>query len=317
MTVKEKLVQARDLIKEKRYDEARSILKQVDHPMATEWLNKIDMLAPAPAGKNTGGNRRSKPESTAVSSTQNTAETTHLGSVVKEYGVNGADVIRRLVLSVLSIPVLFAMLQFRPREFALSIDTAILVAIPLLFIGGMLWMLLPGLATIIANPKITVYSNGLTRSGFSGLKTWTWQQLEAVKGGLTNNKIYGITLYVTGKFDFIAEGKPAFDISNLTQDVYGAYSVINQFIVKTQTPILLARWKRGETLKFIAMEVRADGLHFGRDHLPLNDIGEVTANKRFIFINRRNGKVWMRFALDVAYNPWVFMEVVNTIARGA
>jgi hypothetical protein len=37
---------AREFIKEKRYAEARTILKTIDHPTATEWLQKIDRLDP-------------------------------------------------------------------------------------------------------------------------------------------------------------------------------------------------------------------------------------------------------------------------------
>lgn len=322
MTVKEKLVQARDLIKAKRYDEARVILNQVDHPMATEWLNKIDMLAPAPVAKRTkrsGADSRTEPDAigTGVSGTG----AANLGTVVKSFGVNGGDLTRRFVLSIVGIPVMFALASFWPRAFTLDPETAIRVAVPLFTLAGFLMIVIPALGAVIGNPKITVYTNGLTHSGFSGLKTWTWGELEAVKGGLTDQRIYGITLYTTGKQEFFAAGKPVFNISSLTQDVHGAYSLINQFMVKTHAPQLITRWKRGETLKFMAMEVRPDGLHFGRDYLPLNDIGEVTTQRlgkqNYILIHRGHGNVWKRFPLESAYNPWVFMEVVNTIARGA
>jgi hypothetical protein len=41
-------IQARELIKEKRYDEARAILRGIDHPRAREWLAKLDQLTPPP-----------------------------------------------------------------------------------------------------------------------------------------------------------------------------------------------------------------------------------------------------------------------------
>ena len=43
---KQKLLAARELIKEKNYDEARAILKTIDHPTAKEWLAKLDRIAP-------------------------------------------------------------------------------------------------------------------------------------------------------------------------------------------------------------------------------------------------------------------------------
>lgn len=43
----ERLAQARDLIKAKRYQEARQVLKVIaDHPTARTWLAKLDEIAP-------------------------------------------------------------------------------------------------------------------------------------------------------------------------------------------------------------------------------------------------------------------------------
>src|SRR5688572_6498153 len=44
---KVKMQAASELIKEKRYDEARALLEQVDHPTAREWLHKLDQLSPS------------------------------------------------------------------------------------------------------------------------------------------------------------------------------------------------------------------------------------------------------------------------------
>src|SRR5258708_1944031 len=40
----QKMIEARDLIKNKRYAEARKILETVDHPKAKEWLTKLDEI---------------------------------------------------------------------------------------------------------------------------------------------------------------------------------------------------------------------------------------------------------------------------------
>lgn len=40
------MLQARELILQKRFDEARAILRQVDHPAAAAWLEKLDKIAP-------------------------------------------------------------------------------------------------------------------------------------------------------------------------------------------------------------------------------------------------------------------------------
>lgn len=38
---KDKMTKARELIKAKRYDEARRVLRGVKHPKAAEWLEKL------------------------------------------------------------------------------------------------------------------------------------------------------------------------------------------------------------------------------------------------------------------------------------
>ena len=43
---KQAFAQARQLIHEKRYREARSVLERIDHPKATEWIMRVDSLAP-------------------------------------------------------------------------------------------------------------------------------------------------------------------------------------------------------------------------------------------------------------------------------
>jgi hypothetical protein len=42
--------EARYLIKQRRYDEARSILRTVSHPVARQWLTKLDTIAPEQRG---------------------------------------------------------------------------------------------------------------------------------------------------------------------------------------------------------------------------------------------------------------------------
>jgi hypothetical protein len=44
----DKMDSAKNLIQQKRYDEARQILAEVDHPLATKWLQKLDELQSAP-----------------------------------------------------------------------------------------------------------------------------------------------------------------------------------------------------------------------------------------------------------------------------
>lgn len=44
---KAKMVAARELIKEQRYNEARALLSGVQHPKAYEWLAQLNRIAPA------------------------------------------------------------------------------------------------------------------------------------------------------------------------------------------------------------------------------------------------------------------------------
>lgn len=45
-TVKEQMQQAQKLIQAKQYNEARAILRKINHPKAREWEKRLDMIAP-------------------------------------------------------------------------------------------------------------------------------------------------------------------------------------------------------------------------------------------------------------------------------
>jgi hypothetical protein len=63
MDTREQLAKARELIQARRFDQARALLQQIDHPKATEWLVKLDEVAPqkrkAAKKKSSGGGMRS------------------------------------------------------------------------------------------------------------------------------------------------------------------------------------------------------------------------------------------------------------------
>ncbi len=62
------LIEARDLIKAKRYDEARRLLKKLDHPTATSWLQTLDTIAPENAKTSAKAAPTAKPISTTSTS---------------------------------------------------------------------------------------------------------------------------------------------------------------------------------------------------------------------------------------------------------
>ncbi len=45
-TIRDQMLQAQELIHQKRYDEARAILEQIDHPKAHQWLARLNEVAP-------------------------------------------------------------------------------------------------------------------------------------------------------------------------------------------------------------------------------------------------------------------------------
>jgi hypothetical protein len=42
------MTKARDLIRAKKYNQARRVLETVDHPLAEKWLDRLDEIAPDP-----------------------------------------------------------------------------------------------------------------------------------------------------------------------------------------------------------------------------------------------------------------------------
>ncbi len=63
---KQRMLVAKDFINEKKYAEARAVLKTVEHPKAKEWLAKLDQIAPEKR-KHSGVNVASSSEPTPSS----------------------------------------------------------------------------------------------------------------------------------------------------------------------------------------------------------------------------------------------------------
>jgi hypothetical protein len=58
-SVKEQLQEARDLIQDERYNEARRILRKIDHPTAQKWLDQLDTLEGKRGRASSGSRSRS------------------------------------------------------------------------------------------------------------------------------------------------------------------------------------------------------------------------------------------------------------------
>lgn len=82
MSEKEDMLRARDLIKAKRYDEARAILTTIDHPTARDWLDKISQLNSDPVVQPTVYADWQQPESTAVEATRSHSRLPVLGVIL-------------------------------------------------------------------------------------------------------------------------------------------------------------------------------------------------------------------------------------------
>src|SRR5258706_15999809 len=89
---REKMLEARQLISEKRYAEARRVLEAIDHPTARQWLQKLDEIESRPTA--------SKPA--LRPSAPNDNQATNDKSAEKA-GSNSTKLILALVASLLAI----------------------------------------------------------------------------------------------------------------------------------------------------------------------------------------------------------------------
>lgn len=76
MDTKAVLTTASELIREKRYREARAMLVKLDHPVAEQWINKIDALLAKEASTSAVAPTRAKTTSTTSVATPQSAKTT-------------------------------------------------------------------------------------------------------------------------------------------------------------------------------------------------------------------------------------------------
>ncbi len=87
-STKEQMLKARELIKAKKYDEARAILNKINHPTAKEWLAKLDNITPS--------KKSAKPGSASSKGSKKSASKASSGST-------GRGLLLRVVVLVLII----------------------------------------------------------------------------------------------------------------------------------------------------------------------------------------------------------------------
>lgn len=304
MSVKEQMTHARQLIGEKRYAEARAILQQLDHPIAQEWLQKLDDIAPQ-QNDDIFASDRAKP-------TEN--------SILHEYGFSKFEAFRRLLLGILLIGLGIAMIFLLREDTDTDNSIGTWLILILLDVGWFFfgfWLTIPSLMAILGGRKTIISSQGISRQSLTGVKHFDWQEIETYKGGLTRLIYSGIPLFTYGAYSFYSQGKVAFQISNLDASPYDICDLIVRQIIAHQTDPLVARFRMGETLKFntlsVKVEIQQDGLHSGNKVLPMNEFGEAGVQGDNVHIVRKNGKTWKRFRISDMDSPWLFVEVVNAI----
>lgn len=100
--VREQMERARELIKAKRYDEARAMLRAIDHPTAAKWLDKLDELDPpfavdAPKKPKREVAPAPPPPVAAVSQVNVNVQTTATPVVIRDKGSDGPGCVVQLL----------------------------------------------------------------------------------------------------------------------------------------------------------------------------------------------------------------------------
>ncbi len=320
VTTEETLQAARDLIRRKCYDEARQLLIQVDHPTARNWLKKLDEIAPAQtpdAQPSPDAIIKPLASTSEVTPSPATASADDKGELLWWYGYNRMEIFRRVflgvALSALGLAILWAKLG-RGAEHSES-ALVVLAFTGFMAIGG-LAVVIPALLTIVNKRRTNLYANGIERTEGTEQIFVPWDQLQKIPGFLLEQRQMGITVFVTGSYDFHVDGKIAFKVSALDAHAGGLYARANEQMARIQAPRLIKALANGESVQFGDITLQPDGLHYkGELAIPRAALGEASIRNLSLFITLRDGSTWKRFATNQLGNAWVMQAVLNALAR--
>lgn len=321
VTTEKTLQAAHALIRQKRYDEARQLLVQVDHPTARNWLMKLDEIAPAQTAPAAPPPQEStiKPlaSTSEVTPSQSTVSAGDKGKLLWEYGYNRMEIFRRVffgvVFSVLGLAILWAKLG---RGVERSEGALVVLAFTGFMVIAGLAIVIPALLTIVNKRRTKLYANGIERTEGTEQIFVPWDQLQKITGFLLEQRQMGITVFVTGSYDFHVDGKIAFKVSALDAYAGELYVRANEQMARIHSPRLIKALANGGSVQFGDITIQSDGVyHKGELAIPRAALGEASINNMSLFITLRDGSTWKRFGTNQLGNAWVMQAVINALAR--
>lgn len=295
--IKAQMQQARDLIKAKKYSEARSILEGINHPKAQEWLSKIEQMA--------------------QSGSTSTPQATGRGNEIETFGVNKTETGLRFVVAIILVVLVIAVSFYvewdaftvRDRENFMFLMAAVL------FIPGSIWLFSSSIPVLIKGRKTIIYSNGVVRND----EYYSWEQITGIKGEIKkdNDNDSSGSLLTTGKYTLYQGDEALFDLTAFDENVHRQHSYINGSILETHTQPMIQRVRAGETLQFGELEVKADGLYFKDKYLSFAEFSKVNINNSLMTILDRNGNIWKAYSTGGFFNLPLFLVVINELTQNS
>ncbi len=310
LTTREYMEEARDLIAQKRYDDAREILVDIDHPVARKWLDKLDEIDPPLLDDPFAEAQEAEPVRPKRKSP------TDKGELLGVFGINIFEFIRRLIyglfFGVVAGFMMSAGVSNKNEEairLALILAGAGLLILALGFLGNVAY-------TFLIDRKTLIHEYGVERKTRKGLQFYSFEQINAVQGYLTVMYTNGITTVIIGSFKFFHDDTPLFAVYGMDRGFSQLSGYVIQKIEETHKSRLLKEYRSGKTLHFKPIELRPDGLHYDKKHLTLADFDGMEVDSDSVKIgNKKTGRAWKRYHLSAVRNPWLLEAILNSVTK--
>jgi hypothetical protein len=207
------------------------------------------------------------------------------------FGLNYFEIIRRMMFGLAGITLAFTVFPVIPNPPMFNWETLIPFGITIAMAGFGVYLVFTSLYNFLNNPRYTLSKNGIMLNSLVSKKSWTWDEVDGVRGGLTHHKLYGFaTLYVHGAYSFYTREQKLFEVSNFIRNGSSFYDTVCKQIMRIQHAVYYNRIQRGETIKFGNLSLNKKALYIGKNEMLLDNIKGVQLSSSVLFIFAKDKK---------------------------